>query len=191
MMQRVVVVTPAKPVVTVEEARDHLRVDGYDEDALIQGFVAAATAHIDGPDGWLGRAIGAQTLELGLPAFGTTSIALPFPPALDIVSIAYVTPDGAVTTLGTDAVELVGSLLRPAWPTSFPTAQWRGAGGEAVRIQYRAGYEKLPPAIRVAILLMTEDLYRNRGEAVVGASTASVQMAPTVEAMLTPFRVYT
>ena len=55
---RVFVVTPPEPVVSIDEAKDHLRVDGDGEDALIEGLVAAATGHIDGPNGWLGRAIG-------------------------------------------------------------------------------------------------------------------------------------
>jgi hypothetical protein len=33
----------------------------HDEDALIDIYLAAAVAHLDGEDGWLGRAIVAQT----------------------------------------------------------------------------------------------------------------------------------
>lgn len=61
---RVIVVEPPKPVVTWEEADQHLKLDGdTSQKSFVEGLIAAATAHIDGPDGWLGRALGVQTLE--------------------------------------------------------------------------------------------------------------------------------
>ncbi len=60
---------------------------------------------------------------------------------------------------------------------------------EAVRVRYRAGYESLPDAISVAILLMVADLYRNRMTTQPGTQSV-VPMSTTVEALLGPFRVY-
>lgn len=61
---RVVVVSPPEPVISFEEAAEHLKLGGNQaERALVEGMIAAATATIDGPDGWLGRSLGAQTLE--------------------------------------------------------------------------------------------------------------------------------
>lgn len=188
---RVFVVTPPDPVISLPEAKAHLRVRHDDEDTLIESYVAAATGHIDGPHGWLGRAIGVQELEMRLPAFGTCGwIALPFPPAVETVSIEYVDPNGDTAELEADTYGLAGNMLRPAWPASFPSAAWRGAGGETVRIRWTAGYEILPPAIRAAILLMVGDLYANRETTAAGISTASIPMSTTVENLLSPFRVY-
>jgi uncharacterized phiE125 gp8 family phage protein len=187
---RVVVVTPPEPVIIQEEAAQHLRLgDSVDEYQLLESITAAATAHIDGPDGWLGRAIGVQTLEAYLPSFGQTSIRLPYPPAIDVVSIDYVDQAGESVTLDEAGYELTGNLLRPAWPNPWPTAQWRGCEGEPVRIRYRAGYEELPAPIRAAILLMIGDLFEYRETAVSG-SISAIPMSTTVERLLSPFRVW-
>ena len=199
---RVVVVTPPAPVVTWEEAEQHLRLDGdVEQKPMVERLIAAATAHVDGPQGWLGRALGLQTLEMFLPAFGVTSICLPYPPAVDIVSIDYV--DGAGETVAMEAAdyELRGPMLRPAWPKSWPSAQWRGGAGETVRIRYRAGYavdpdadpivSNVPEPIKAAILLMVGDLYRFRTSASdMNITATSIPMSTTVENLLQPFRVY-
>ncbi|TDW65355.1 putative phiE125 gp8 family phage protein [Novosphingobium sp. PhB55] len=186
------VLTPPEPVVSVPDAKAHLRVLHADEDALIATYIAAATAHIDGPDGWLGRAIGIQTLEMRLPTFGNCgAITLPYPPAVDIESVAYVNALGDSVELASDQYELSGGVLRPAWPTSFPVAAWRGAAGETVRIRWKAGYADLPPAIQAAILLMVGDLYANRETAAVGSGSAPIPMSTTVETLLSPLRVFT
>ncbi len=57
------VIDPPAPLVTLERVKAHLRVDGAEEDDLIAVYIAAAQATIDGPGGWLGRALGRQTIE--------------------------------------------------------------------------------------------------------------------------------
>ncbi|WP_370308332.1 head-tail connector protein [Sphingobium abikonense] len=198
---RTLVVIPPEPVVTWEEAKAHLRLDGDDERAFVDALIAAATAHIDGPEGWLGRAIGLQTLEVRLPAFGVTSIALPYPPVVDIVSIQYVDSAGEIASVGDDDYELSGPLLRAAWTKSWPTPQWLGCDGDVVRIRYRAGYainpdadpvvQNIPAPIRAAILLMVGDLYRFRASASdMNITATAIPMSMTVESLLQPYRVY-
>lgn len=198
---RVVVVTPPAPVVTWEEADQHLRLEGdVEQKPMVERLIAAATAHIDGPQGWLGRALGLQTLETFLPAFGVTSICLPYPPAVDIVSVDYVDGDGDMVAMAAADYELRGPMLRPAWPKSWPSAQWRGSDGETVRIRYRAGYavdpdadpivSNVPEPIKAAILLMVGDLWHARATVATGAAMATVPMSTTVEQLLQPFRVY-
>ncbi len=198
---RVAVVIPPLPVVTWEEAKAHLKLDDDSEKALVEGMIDAATQHIDGPDGWLGRALGLQTLEMFLPSFGVTSIAVPVPPAVDVVSVEYVDAAGETAMLDVDDYELTGNLLRPAWTRSWPTAQWRGCDGEPVRIRYRAGYAvnpdsdpvvpNIPAPIRAAILLMVGDLHRFRGTASdMNINATAIPMSLTVQSLLQPYRVY-
>lgn len=198
---RVTVIIPPAPIVTWEEAEKHLRLDG-DEDQrdMVERLIAAATGHIDGPSGWLGRALGLQTLETYLPSFGVISIALPYQPIVDIVSIEYVDGAGDVVTMTDDDYEISGRLLRPAWPNSWPTAQWRGGDAETVRIRYRAGYavnpdaedviHNVPEPIRAAILLMVGDMWHARATISTGATMQAVPMSTTVESLLSPFRAY-
>jgi len=183
-MQRVLVVTAAEPLVTLEEAKQHLRVDGDDEDTLIEGLIAAASAQIDGPAGWLGRSLGEQVLEAGLDAFVYDPIQLPYAPVLSIESIRYEDAVGEWRTLDAAAYELRDDLLGTAWSKEWPrTPAYRGRS-RTVLIRYRAGYATLPAAIRVAVLMLTEHLYRNRG-------SDDVAMPRAVEMLLQPFRVYT
>jgi uncharacterized phiE125 gp8 family phage protein len=188
---RIDVVTPPEPFVELDEAKAHLRVRHNVEDDLISSYIRAACAHVDGPASWLGRAIGPQTLEMHLPAFGTCGwIDLPCPPAVEVEQINYVATDGNAAQLLPGDFELSRNLLRPKWPDALPAAAWRGPQGDTVRIRYRAGYEIAPEPIKVAVLLMVGDLYSFRETAVVGANAASVPMSATVETLLSPYRVF-
>ncbi len=187
---RVIVVEPPAPVVSWEEADRHLRLDGDPEQqAAVEAFVAAATAHIDGPEGWLGRALGPQTLELRLDrdACGA-AITLPLPPVTELVSVTYLDAQEVEQTAELADIQHVGSDLVSA------VCQLPWAGGssrrEAVRIRYRAGYETLPPPIRAAILLMVGDLYRHRGTTETGMSVQKVEMSVAPVALLQPYRIY-
>jgi len=182
-MQRVFVITPAAPVVTLEEAKQHLRVDGDDEDASIVGLVAAASAQIDGPDGWLGRSVGEQVLEVGLDGFVYDPIRLPYAPVLSIESIRYEDAGGEWRTLDPAVYELRDDLVGTAWSKEWPrTRAYRGCS-RTVLIRYRAGYAALPAPIRVAVLMMTAHFYRNRG-----SDDAALPRA--VEMLLQPYRVF-
>jgi hypothetical protein len=55
---------PTEPVLTLADAKPHLRVDHNDDDSLITALIAAATARLDGRDGILGRWLRQQTWEL-------------------------------------------------------------------------------------------------------------------------------
>lgn len=189
-MQRVIVITPSERVVTLDQAKQHLRVDGDDDDALIVAFIDAATGHIDGPDGWLGRAIGEQTLEAGLDCFIYDPITLPYPPVIAITGIVYDDISGAERVLDPATYEIRDGVVGTAWGKSWPSTRAYRGSSRSVRIRYRAGYETIPAAIVVAILLMVGDMYRNRETAGTG-SMGAVPMTATVDALLQPFRVYT
>lgn len=179
---RTVVITPPAPVVTWEEAEAHLVLDGdVSHQTYVESLIAAATAHIDGPSGWLGRAIGVQTLEARFSLLSCSVIRLPFPPALELVSVKYLNFSGDEITADNADFELFGDELAPEG------AEWTWSGGstrrEAGRVQYRAGYEEVPAPIKAAILMMVADMFRNRTPVSLAASTM-------VSELLQPYRVY-
>lgn len=65
-MTPIVITPPAAPLVSLDEAKKHLRVDFSDDDALITAMIETARAWIDAPEGKLNRALITQTLELRL-----------------------------------------------------------------------------------------------------------------------------
>jgi uncharacterized phiE125 gp8 family phage protein len=186
---RVIVVTPPDPIVSYADAAARLRIASDGEQADVEAMIAAATAMLDGPDGWLGRAIGEQTLELRCDRFPGCDypLRLPLPPIAAMVSVKYLDADGVEQTIAGSDYELIGDELWPTASASWPTT---AARPEAVRIRYSAGYDDVPPNITAAILLMTGDLYANRETAVTGTIASAVPMSTTVEALLAPLRIY-
>lgn len=184
---RIVVVQPPEPVVTWNDAEHHLRLGGdVSQQVEVEAMVAAATQHIDGPDGWLGRAIGVQTLEVRGSFFDGSSWMLPCRPVIDVASIKYLDTAGAEQTLAPEFYELRGDQIVRAYGKSWPACR---RDDESVRVTYTAGYAELPMPIRAAILLMVGDLYRFRDTAAM-VQMSEVPMSVTVEKLLSPFRVY-
>jgi len=198
---RVIVITPPAPIVTWEEADQHLRLDGDEEQReMVERLVKAATQHIDGPDGWLGRALGLQTLEARMCGF-CDLIRLPYQPIVDIVSVHYLDGAGQPVLVAPDTYELFGRDLGCAWGKSWPTPGAYRGHAETVRIRYRAGYvvdpgadpiePNVPEPIKQAILLMVGDMYRFTETASdMNIAPTSIPMSTTVENLLSPYRVY-
>lgn len=179
----VVVVTPPVPDIDLELVKAHLRVEDDGDDALVQAYIEAACAHIDGPQGWLGRAVWTQTLELRQNVF-SGPIRLPYGPVQSVTSIKYVDSAGVEQTLDDATYALLSpGVLSLSYGFAWPTLRGDAQG---VRIQYVAGEAETPPAIRAAVMLMVGDLYANRET--VGEVTGAVQMSTTVANLLSPFR---
>jgi uncharacterized phiE125 gp8 family phage protein len=181
---RVIVITPPEPLVSVEEAKAHLRVATDDDDALIEGYIDAACAHIDGPSGSIGKAFGLQTLEVRSSFFDDCEWTLPFPPVVSVDGITYLDGDGVVQTLATDAYEVRGADIVRAYGTTWPVVR---EDGESVRVQYQAGSETAPAAIRAAILLMVGDMYAFRETAMSGNAQA-IPVSAAFKDLLWPYR---
>lgn len=194
----VVVIDPPEALLDLPTVRAHLRLDDddIDNDLILGAYMAAAQAAIDGPGGWLGRCIGKQTLELRLNgmvdasgAILTDTIALPYPPLIGVTSFTYQDANGVDTMLAPAGFTSVGGSIIAPYGTVFPSGRF---APEAVRIRYTAGYDTVPPAIVAALLLMVGDLFANRATTIDGRASgaAAVPMSLTVEALLSPFRVF-
>ncbi|MGE6693345.1 head-tail connector protein [Sphingobium limneticum] len=197
---RVSVITPPAPVVTWEEADQHLRLDGDEEQKeLVERLIKAATGHIDGPAGWLGRALGPQTLEARMGGF-CDIIRLPYGPIIDIVSVHYIDGQGQPQLVGADIYELFGEDLGTAWGKSWPAVGAYRGHRETVRARYRAGYAvdpaadvlepNVPETIKQAILLMVGDMWHSRATITTGSPVLAVPMSTTVECLLSPCRLF-
>lgn len=178
-------------VLTVEDAKKHLRVDFDEDDDLIESYIATAIQNVDGRDGWLGRALVEQTWELRLPDFGGSVIPIPLPPLIAIESIKYYDAADVLQTLSADFYEVTGiSGFGKARVVLKSGKAWPGTAkrSESVVVRFTAGYETVPAPILTAIKRQVGSMYENREAIVVNASAA--KLPGGVDAMLMPYRVW-
>lgn len=202
------VTPPTLPLLTLHEARTHLRVE-LDEDAphhdddLIKALVAAVTGELDGPFTWFGRALRPQTWALTLAAFPSVPVPLPAPPLLEVEKVEFINGDGEWETVpagryivrpGPFPLKELRLKQGETWPTLGDYPLTGGDVDDAVRITYRAGYEDpeadaLPASdfelVRAVAKLRLGFLYENRESVVVGTM---VTQQPGVADMLENLR---
>lgn len=178
------------PLLTTAEAKAHCRVDHSTDDTLIASLVAAATAHLDGWAGILGRCLVTQTWRQDLCGFPAGSeIRLPLAP-VQSVTVAYSDDADDEQTLDGENYRLLPTALGASiflvegasWPSTYRRE-------DAVRISMTCGYgaaSAVPQAIKQAALLMVGHWYANREAVNVGSSVTDFPMA--VQALLAPFR---
>lgn len=188
MHRPVLVTAPSTTPVTTAEAKAHLRVDHSAEDTLIASLVQAATDHLDGYSGILGRCLVTQTWRQDFDSFERT-MRLPLL-AAGITSAVYVDDNAAETTITSTNYELqaddLGSFVRFIDDYAFPSGL---AETRALRVTFTAGYgaaSAVPASIKAAILLLVGHWYFNREAVVVGIAPAELPMAVT--ALLAPYR---
>lgn len=171
-MRLVLVTPPAATPITLMEAKAQARVAYDDEDLLIQHYIDAATAWLDGPAGILGRCLVTQTWRAELAATAGP-IWLPFPDTV-IGSAVFTDAEGGELAYGV-VLQDQRLLLRPSSGFGRPAA-----------ITFTAGYgapAEVPAAIRQAMLLLVTQWYEHRQ--VTGTGTA---LPFAVEALLAPHR---
>lgn len=189
MLSPVRVTPPAETPVSWEEADAHLRLDGdVAQQPFVEALIQAATDHLDGYAGILGRALVTQDWRLDLGFFGYP-IRLPLAPVQNVgLEIKYWDTANADATVPPADYALHSDALGPyvelvsgaSWPSAY-------ARRDAVRVTFTAGYgdaTKVPAPIKQAILLMVGDMYQNREGKIAGG----VQINPTVDRLLTPYR---
>lgn len=183
---RLSVVTAATgEVVSLADAKLHLRVDHSDEDAYIQGLVTAAAAEVDSPRGWLGRSLLTKTLRLTLDVPPPHTVYLPGVPVQSVSSVEYRDRDGTLQAVTASDYETdltaepallwparAGELCRESWPHDM---DWHGP--DVFRVEYVAGYgteADIPQIIKQWILTRVGDMYRDREGTIIGTIQAQL-----------------
>lgn len=182
---------PAAAPVSLAEAKQHLRVDANDDDALITSLINAATEKMDGRAGVLGRCIVTQTWKVWFRRFGgMRKICLPFPDVdASSVVLKYFDGDDVEQTINAADYwvleDLTGSfvLRKPdaIWPTVYDRP-------DAISIEFQAGFggvDDVPAPIKAAILLTVGHLYENREDVTVG--TKGVQLPGGAAMLIDPY----
>lgn len=206
MYRPVLVTEPTITPITLDEAKAALDIEYPDKDSLIRGLIAAATAHLDGWSGILGRALCEQTWRQDYdcfpwydPAYRLSGsfgsrLRLPLSPVISVGSVKYTDSNDVEQTISNSNYSVLtdelGTYVQFGYNFSFPTPkQFMPA---AVRVQYLAGdatVEKAwsgPVAIKQAMLLLVRHWYDNPSAIIVGQTIAEVPFA--VGALLGPYR---
>lgn len=164
MYRPTLVTAPATAPVTVAEAKEQCRVDHSTEDTFIGALVDAATAHLDGYAGILGRCLVTQTWKQEFDRF-SQCMRLPFI-AAGITSIIYQDSDGLLTTVNSSNYALHhdarGSYVRFKDDYAYPGDLYQT---KAVAITFTAGYgaaADVPANIKSWILANVAHRYLDR-----------------------------
>ena len=172
---------PTTEIVSVFEAREHLRADSGDDDAMISSFLTAAREHIEEASR---RAFITQTWKLYLDRWPAVDyITLPRPPLQSVTSIKYTDKDNVQVTWSSSNY-LVDTASEPgrivlaygaSWPTTVTLRPMN-----PIEITYVAGYgggDDVPQRWKQAVLLLAGHWFENREATVVGQTVRSIPFA--------------
>lgn len=178
------VTPPSGDVVTLEEAKIHLRVDGSEEDDYISSLIAASVGMTEEV---LRRKLLTQTWEVSLTSFSDV-IALPWPPVQSVVSIKYTDSNGDEKTLDSSEYYAFFSQFhaeiepRLTWPEVSRDVPY------PVRIRFVCGYgtaQEVPAQIKLAIKMLVGTWYANRETLSAGGEK---EIPHSYQWLLWPFR---
>lgn len=191
---------PAVEPVTLNEAKAHMRVDGTDEDSLIEQLIKVARRWCEK---YQRRAYITQTWELWLDgwpqdAAGNSSdyIYIPRPPLQSVSSVKYYDTDDVEYTLD-GADYFVDDKSEPgrivlAYGKSWPSTTLRPANG--ICVTFVTGYgntgDDVPGEVKQAILLLVAHWFEHREAVQIGSGRSiSREVEFAVRALLGPSRV--
>lgn len=186
--------SPAQRIdpVTLAFVKTHLRFGPSTEDALIAGWIAAATSIFEAETG---RQVLQSTREYALAGAPCQRvIEIPRPPLLSVTSIKYDDASGTEQTIDADDYVVHASRIdaesgdpQTIDPRCAPGrvelaaigATWPVTSGleRSLRIQYVCGYGEtvadVPAEIQTALLLLVGHFFTNREEVIIVSSGAS------------------
>jgi len=148
-----IVTRPAVPLMTLADAKEHLRITGTDEDGYVGGLVSDVEGYLDAEHGVLGRAFITQTWDEAIDGFPESRIDLPFAPVQSITSITYYDTANAAQTLAASNYSLVSAndqaFIQKASAGTWPETYDRP---DAVTVRYVCGYGDAPTDLPQQVL---------------------------------------
>lgn len=195
-----VVVPPTAEPISLEDARQHVRITPYLEDGtahpddlLLMALVGAAREFCEE---FTGMSLALKTYEAAADSFPPNGVPLelPHPPFVALESVVFGSGSGDVFGASDVDVDLWSNPQRLFVPGDWPAVE-KAPG--AVRVRYQAGYRltdapssdttpELPKLTRAALLLVVGHLYENREASV---ERALQELPLGVTSLLRPLRV--
>lgn len=176
-----VLVTPPAELLTLPEVKTHLKIDHSHLDSMLEGYIAAAVAWLDGWNGVLGRCILTQTWAFRCAEL--VDMALLFPDVQSAV-VTYLDAAGATQTVNPSDYRVrtrngQGELV---FAESFSAPTLLAGRDDAVTVTAVYGKAEAPPPLKVAALMLVAHLERN-------PEGAWENVPAGVEAMIAPYRM--
>lgn len=159
------VTAPAASPISLAEAKAQMRVEGTDDDTIIQRLIDAAVAFVD-VQGVLGFAMITQTWGQWIgQSPGTVMLSLG--PVQSVSAVKYYDTDGALQTATLSDFNVFGTPNRttvsPKSGKAWPVTQMRD---DAIKIEYVIGYgdaaSDVPQTVRHALMMLVAHWYENR-----------------------------
>lgn len=184
---------PAIEPISLSEAKDHLRIDGTDEDTYLATIITAARKYCEQ---YCNRAFITQTWKQ-YPEDFSDGMKLSINPVQSVTSITYYDVDGNSQTLNASQyqVDLSDDVCRiyEAVDVDFPDVQDEKIN--PITITYVCGYGSastdVPMDIRHAIKLMIAHFFQNREMINTGQGISSqIPMPKVVQVLLNNYRIF-
>lgn len=164
------------------DAKAHLRVDSSVDDALIDTYIAAAEAHLDGPNGRVGKPLGTQTWTMARERVtGRTWVKIPLAPVQSVTAISYYDSDETSQSLTVSDFDILknedAAWIRPKSNTNWPTMYDRP---DALTLTVQCGFgavSDVPENIMQAVRFLLSHYYENRESVVMNAKPVVVPQA--------------
>jgi len=196
----ILITPPAAVPISLAELKAQVRVDGPHEDALLAGYIRAAT---DAVENMTGLRLIDQLWEWSLDAFASafphrcSAIPLPLAPLLALEQITYLDAQGVAQTLPNDvylirglgSVQPAQLILAPGktWPST-----WHGPGVVLIRARYGwLDHNSVPEALRQAVAMLGAYWFNQREAASIGPDSGPVSHVPySVREICDSYRIW-
>ena len=179
------------PVVTVTDAKKHLRVTDNESNSTIESLVAAATKFVQNKTR---RQLINATYRVSMRQFpmGGGVIELPRSPASSVTSIAYIDENGVSQTWSSSNYILDSDSepgrITEAYEQNYPSTRIQDGG---VLITYVAGYgaasTDVPDDLIHAVKLILGHWFENREAVITGTISSAISLA--VDAILSQYEM--
>jgi uncharacterized phiE125 gp8 family phage protein len=163
--------------VTLAEAKEYARIDGFSEDALITSLIKMARTHCES---YIGKSIVLKTVTIDSFTF-PYQFQMPYGPLTNEANISK------CVTIDENNVEtqLQYRVNAGLFPKLFILG---GAQSYKFKLVYTAGFTTVPEDIKLAIKMMVNTLYERREDVIVGTIVADFPLG--VKALLMPYKTY-
>lgn len=185
-MQFTLKTAPTFEPVTMEEAKEHLRLTTDDQDRVLEMYLKSARLWVEA---YTGRSLATQTWQASMPSL-LWQFELPRAAPLQSVTFVKYYDESNVLQTWSSSNYLVPAFHEPALVQVLDTATWPSTylRDDAIQVEYVTGYTDgaCPDELQLAVLALAGHWYDNREAGV----TVSGPMLDAMQALCAPFRLF-